>query len=84
MTKMAENQTLWGHTYLYCPYKGVPLQAINEKDRNLEQPIMGQNVLFGSLWGGGRSAGIKDKEYDVKRELNLGVGLNLSWEEYGY
>ena len=23
MTKMAENHTLWGRTYLYSPYKGV-------------------------------------------------------------
>ena len=24
MTKTAENHTLWGHSYLYSPYKGVP------------------------------------------------------------
>ena len=24
MTKTAENHTLWGRTYLYSPYKGVP------------------------------------------------------------
>jgi len=24
MAKTAENLTLWGHTYLYSPYKGVP------------------------------------------------------------
>ena len=24
MTKTAENPTLWGGTYLYSPYKGVP------------------------------------------------------------
>ena len=24
MTKMAENHTLWGRTYLYSPYKEVP------------------------------------------------------------
>ena len=24
MTKTAENLTLWGCTYLYIPYKGVP------------------------------------------------------------
>ena len=24
MTKTAENPTLWGCTYLYIPYKGVP------------------------------------------------------------
>ena len=25
MTKRSENHTLWGRTYLYSPYKGVPL-----------------------------------------------------------
>ena len=24
MTKTAENHTLWGRTYLYSPYKGLP------------------------------------------------------------
>ena len=27
MTKTAENHTLWGRTYLYCPYKGVTPRA---------------------------------------------------------
>ena len=27
MTKTAENPTLWGRTYLYSPYKGVPPRA---------------------------------------------------------
>ena len=28
MTKTAENHTLWGRTYLYSPYKGVPSPRI--------------------------------------------------------
>ena len=28
MTKTAESLTLWGCTYLYIPYKGVPLVTL--------------------------------------------------------
>ena len=40
MSKTAENHTLWGRTYLYSPYKGVPpganlcsvIKMANDKD----------------------------------------------------
>ena len=37
MTKTAENHTLWGRTYLYSPYKGIPPPRVPVKDRSRSQ-----------------------------------------------
>ena len=47
MTNRLKNHTLWGRTYLYSPYKGVPPPGRNA-DRNTEPKTRQINVTRAS------------------------------------
>ena len=58
MTKMAENHTLWGRTYLYSLYKGVPprgehLLDIEKDDKKASKPVarhFNLPIIVSNIW----------------------------------
>ena len=80
MTKTAENHTLWGRTYLYSPYKGVP------------PPPRGNTTLarLGFMRGSSRvsillflfGTATSDTAFETSKSRNL-IILGLPHKRYG-